>query len=900
MIKHMIQCNYNKQTNLRGKSKMQIKQQERSKIKQAKNIDKETIFAARTEKVEMTLNTDSALAQGLLIQRLTELYEDPVEASVRETISNGIDAVSVAHSGERPEVKVYTPTNLNPILVVKDNGVGMTYEDLRNVYSKYGASTKAEDLNQIGAYGLGAKAPLSYGNEFTVTSVKDGEKTTIIVAREEMTNYIKIINAEETDEPTGTTVSIPLSNSDIERFKENVERYRGIPLDKDVDLYINDELVVTDDFALLSENVKTYSGNENVTGRVWVKKDKIVQLLSDISVETLKESLKYVIGGWKYDAPTGRNNFYRQDSGIVVELKAGIVGFNSARDAILANDRYTDLENLMVEYISSDDFVNDVTSMVNTLELDTFKKIVSDLINRNRRWLKIENNEFVIDNTQSNSYYRNPVKRSFSLSEFVHDETGFNFNFIVQNVPAIQKKTVVFQESKARHYKSVSNYIMNNVDSYSQFDGSTVSKINNSVDEVFNGLEDGHELGNLMVHLSTFVFDPKQAKDAAITFVTDIVDSDELKKIKAARKAIVRMSIENIGEDAYNSIVIYTEHEKQEIEKMLEGLGIDKTTTLKIATATETLEDVKNFRAKNKTSTRVKQQNLDTSFMKVYKDNNSTPAEISDLDENKANLIIVSKGGYNNGTRLKQMLAWFCNEHNLSENDVDMYTSKGMHTAIDVKILNEATEYVFRDPKSDNAGMSKLYFNTIHKNVADLHAFSNEELQNEDEAFVRLLTGLVSGPADRVSRDLERVLVSAYKLSGAAGRTLPTFPGKRIKEIKAYDNHTFTDMGYYDAWALNDSAATHIVKQISEEKLELAQNLALLMGTVIKNNEGEYSLRYTDGIKSYSYEITKQAYEGDSNINKANAMLIKATTEAYFDYIEEVVKALDKANFKKA
>ena len=87
-------------------------QQERSKVRQAKNIDKETLFAVKTEKVEMTLNTDSELAQGMLIQRLTELYEDPIEASVRETISNAIDAVSVAHSGKRPEVKVYTPSCL--------------------------------------------------------------------------------------------------------------------------------------------------------------------------------------------------------------------------------------------------------------------------------------------------------------------------------------------------------------------------------------------------------------------------------------------------------------------------------------------------------------------------------------------------------------------------------------------------------------------------------------------------------------------------------------------------------------------------------------------------------------------------------------------------------------------
>ena len=43
-----------------------------------------------------------------------------------------------------------------------------TEEEVQEIYSRYGASTKTDDLDQIGAYGLGAKSPLAYGNEFTV------------------------------------------------------------------------------------------------------------------------------------------------------------------------------------------------------------------------------------------------------------------------------------------------------------------------------------------------------------------------------------------------------------------------------------------------------------------------------------------------------------------------------------------------------------------------------------------------------------------------------------------------------------------------------------------------------------------------------------------------------------
>lgn len=874
-------------------------QQERSKVRQAKNIDKETLFAVKTEKVEMTLNTDSELAQGMLIQRLTELYEDPIEASVRETISNGIDAVSVAHSGKRPEVKVYTPSGLNPVLVIKDNGIGMTYNDLVEVYAKYGASTKADDLNQIGAYGLGAKAPLSYGNEFTVTSIKDNFKTTILVAREEMTNYIKVVDSAETSEPSGTTVSIPLNHSDVERFKENVERYKQTPLDKDIDLYINDELVNADQYKLLSDNVLIYNSAEKVTGRVWLDKENIVQLLSNVSVSSLKESLKYVIGGWKYNSPSIRNSFYASNYGIVVELKAGIVGFNSSRDAILSNDRYKDLEDLMVEYISSDDFITDVTEVVNSLELEEFKELVSKLIRKNRNIIKVEDGKIIIDNTGSRGYYNSPVKRNFSLENFVHNETGFNFNYIIENIPEDDGKTVIFQELRSRYYESVSNYMMDNDDPNS-FTAANISKINSCVDEVFNSLEPSHKLGSLMIYLSTVVYDSQENDGMALTFVTDMEDKDEIKRIKSARKAIVRMSVNDETDTKYSSIVVYTNHKKETMEKMLEKLGIEDNIPVKIETAETILEDVKKFRAKNRTNKSKKQENLRTSLVKLdFKERTSNTEEVNSFDKSKKNLVVVVKQhSYVDFDHNKQILSWFCNENQLKEEEVDMYVSRGTLTAVDVAILNDATDYVFRDPRSDKAGLSKAYYETIHDNVAGLHTFTNSEEIDEEESFVRLIAGLASTSTETVAHSLHREFHEAYRLSGLSETAMPTFPGDRIKEIAKYDEHTTRGYGH---WNLDSTALNHLVNQLSDEKLELAQNVAELLGnnTIIKNSEGKYGLRYTDGVKKYYYASTKEMYDNNQIITKQKAKLMKVTNEIYLEFVKEIVLGLDKMNFKK-
>ena len=664
---------------------------ERTKVSQVNNIEKEVLIAAKAEKVEMTLNTDSALASGLLIQRLTELYEDPVEASVRETISNAMDAVVAACSG-KPTVKVYSPTTLNPILIIKDNGVGMTYEDLKEIYSKYGASTKMNDLEQIGAYGLGAKAPLAYGNEFTVTSVKDGQKTTIIVAREEMTNFIKIVDSVFTDEASGTTVSIPVNNSDIHRFQDNINKYKQIPLDKNLDLYINDELIEDANYTLISDEVLIHKGKEKVYSRMWINKANIVNLVTSLSIDNIKESLKFVIGGWAYNSPTGRNRYYRRDSGIVVELKAGVVGFNSSRDAILENDRYTTLESLIIEYITSAQFLNDLTETINELELKDFKKVVSELIDSNRRSLSIENGKMVVKNTSGNNYSSySAIPRTFDIEDFVHEETGFNFNDILKNVPKTNKQSVVIREKKDRYYKAAKNAIMDK-NFYSMFENMYVSDINEEIDKIFLEEKAGHSLEALMVNLSTFIFDPNKTKNTKLTFITDVESEKQVKSLKAGRKSIVRMLNDDDDKD-YNSILVYTQHTKSEMKKMIKGLEIENTVSLRINTVEDMLESLKNFRAQNQVAERKQQSGLGTSFFKYDTTKKHTSAaDVNSVDKNKENLVVVTKSHSISDSRLRMMYAWFCNENNLTEDEADIYVSLGMHTAVDVEILTKLTD----------------------------------------------------------------------------------------------------------------------------------------------------------------------------------------------------------------
>ena len=171
------------------------------------NKEKITVTGNLTgEDVKMGLDPDSA---EHLMDLLTEgLYEDPEMAVIREYSTNAYDAH--VEAGNTDPIEFEIPSRLNPAFVIRDFGVGLDAEDIRRVYSLYGASTKRETNAQVGALGLGGKAGLALTDQFTVIGTKNGIRTTVSVAREqEGGGNMKILSEEETDDPNGVEVIVP-------------------------------------------------------------------------------------------------------------------------------------------------------------------------------------------------------------------------------------------------------------------------------------------------------------------------------------------------------------------------------------------------------------------------------------------------------------------------------------------------------------------------------------------------------------------------------------------------------------------------------------------------------------------------------------------------------------------
>lgn len=161
-----------------------------------------------------------------ILNVVTDLYSDRELACIREYSTNALDAHIEA--GITAPIEVTTPGPLEPFLTIRDFGIGLALDDIREIYSQYGASTKRNTNSQTGMLGLGCKSALTYSDQFTVTSVKDGVRIQVVVSRNAKGASMKVVDTADTDQPNGTTVMIPArAYNEFERkAKDFFKRWR--------------------------------------------------------------------------------------------------------------------------------------------------------------------------------------------------------------------------------------------------------------------------------------------------------------------------------------------------------------------------------------------------------------------------------------------------------------------------------------------------------------------------------------------------------------------------------------------------------------------------------------------------------------------------------------------------
>jgi len=195
--------------------------------------------------MKINTQTHDVAANGMMNQRkftvdagahimavLSGLYKNPVDAMVREYLTNMYDAY-VALERQRPGSTVvppvlHLPTALDGNLTFRDNGIGMSLETVWNVYATYGASTKNGNNDEVGGFGLGSKTAFCYngGASWTIESRYDGEKHIFMAfIGEDGVPNLSHVTTMPTNEHNGLTISIPIRREDHRAAYEAANRY---------------------------------------------------------------------------------------------------------------------------------------------------------------------------------------------------------------------------------------------------------------------------------------------------------------------------------------------------------------------------------------------------------------------------------------------------------------------------------------------------------------------------------------------------------------------------------------------------------------------------------------------------------------------------------------------------
>ncbi len=189
-----------------------------------KQVENEAILSnvgATTDfKIKATAKSFRILADGL--------YSNKIRAIVRELSCNAYDSHVAAGKPDLP-FDVHLPNSLESYFSIRDYGVGLSNNEVTNIFTTFFESTKTGSNDFVGALGLGSKSPFSYTDNFTVTAIKAGVKGVYTAfINEQGVPSIAMMAEEETTDPNGVEIRFAVENQyDFSSFcSEAVYVYR--------------------------------------------------------------------------------------------------------------------------------------------------------------------------------------------------------------------------------------------------------------------------------------------------------------------------------------------------------------------------------------------------------------------------------------------------------------------------------------------------------------------------------------------------------------------------------------------------------------------------------------------------------------------------------------------------
>ena len=178
-------------------------------------IDNEPVLSNVGEVGEFRIR-NSAKAFSILS---SGLYANKVRAIIREYSCNAVDSHVEAGRADTP-FDIHLPNSLEPWFAVRDYGVGLDEQQVRNIFTTYFESTKTATDELIGGLGLGSKSAFSYTDNFTIVAVKGGIKRVFTAfINDQGVPSIAPMGEEASNEPNGVEIRFAVEDGyDFRKF----------------------------------------------------------------------------------------------------------------------------------------------------------------------------------------------------------------------------------------------------------------------------------------------------------------------------------------------------------------------------------------------------------------------------------------------------------------------------------------------------------------------------------------------------------------------------------------------------------------------------------------------------------------------------------------------------------
>lgn len=206
-----------------------------------------------------------------------DLYSNPIGSIIREITSNCFDANK--ESGSEKPILIELKKDYEDdtyYITFKDNGFGISPDRIEDIYMKWFSSTKRDNNVEIGGFGIGSKSPLSYQNQFFITTINNSIKYEYILSKTDTVPSLTLLNSFSTEESSGTTIKVEVLDKDLytfnQEFKRQLSYFEKVHI-KDYYAYNNDFKLYKNEHFIYKDSEQPYESMHIALGQVTYKID---------------------------------------------------------------------------------------------------------------------------------------------------------------------------------------------------------------------------------------------------------------------------------------------------------------------------------------------------------------------------------------------------------------------------------------------------------------------------------------------------------------------------------------------------------------------------------------------------------------------------------------------------